>query len=123
MDPHVVREKFNTGEKEYEMTTVGLVHMATSRDKIDFNPVTDEIKKMIKSSELKLEGGWHWMKVVYGQNNNKPIVSSVTFDNGGHDKLTKQIRKSEWPEAEGFYMGKQFFMFRPVVKKQAESNK
>jgi hypothetical protein len=119
-DPHVVREEVEIGGKNYEYTTVGLFHMSNSKDPIDFNPVTDEIKKTIAQSNLKLEGGIHWMKIVYGQNENKPIITSVTFDNRQHTPMTEKIKALQWPESDGFYMGKQFLMFRPKTNTEKD---
>ena len=113
-DPHVVRKEFKIDKKTYELITVGLYHMSNSKEPINFDAVTGEIEKLVTESKLDFKGGLHWMKIVYGQNANKPIITSVTFDNRGHEKMTKKVKELNWPACDGFYMGKQFMMFRAV---------
>ena len=119
-DPHVVRKEFKLDGETYELITVGLYHMSNSDDPIDFDPVADEIEKAVTASKLKLKGGVHWMKIVYGQNANKPIVVSVTYDNQVHNSMTKKVKGLNWPKSDGFYMAKQFMMFRAVDKEKAK---
>ena len=119
-DPHVVRKEFKVGKKDYELITVGLYHMSNSKEPINFDAVAGEIEKLVTQSKLDFKGGLHWMKIVYGQNANKPIITSVTFDNRAHETMTKKVKELNWPESDGFYMGKQFMMFRAVDKEKAK---
>jgi hypothetical protein len=113
-DSHVQRQAIEINGQNFTMTTVGLFHLSTSETEINFDPVREQIQKAIRNSNLKLGKQLHWMKVVYGQNQNKPIVTSVTYDNLEADELTNSVKDLDWPKSEGFYMAKQFFMFEPI---------
>ena len=116
-DDHVGRKDIVLGGTEFQLVTTGLTTATNLEDELDFRRVRDQITMVIESAGLKPSNQLHWMKIVYGHANGEMITPSVTFDNAGHQGMTRAIEKLEWPEvAEGFYLAKQFIMFAPKDK-------
>ena len=120
-DEHVRREIVKIDDRKFAMTSVGLYHLSSSKTKINFEPIALQIKTAIEKSALKLGKQLHWMKIVYGQNENKPIISSVTYDNLAADKFSQQVKTLDWPKSDGFYLAKMFLMLEPFDAKKHES--
>jgi hypothetical protein len=59
-----------------------------------------------------LDDQMHWVKVVYGQNKGKLIVSEATFDNFLDKRMTAAVNKGPWPKKDDFYMLKLFVLVK-----------
>ena len=67
-----------------------------------------EVRRLISSAVVP--SGTHWIKMVFGQRDGKPVVASVTMDNADHDALKEEVPKLTWPKKQGFFMAKIFFI-------------
>jgi hypothetical protein len=79
-------------------------------DKVDLNALRPEILSILQNLPLSPEP--HWIKLVFMQQDSKPVTVAVTLDNEDSPELTRAIQGLNWPLVEGFYMVKQFLLVR-----------
>jgi hypothetical protein len=110
-DPHLKSTTVAINGVSRHLITGDIFMRGTASDKkIDLGPMRAEIQGALKSLPLTPEP--HWLKIVYSQNNGKPMTVAVTLDNTDHPGLTDAVRRLNWPHTDGFYMAKQFIVIK-----------
>ena len=120
---HVVYKAFLNDQDEHmdseELTISGQPRAAVMGDiymrgnasaQIDLNPMRPQLKAALEGLQLTSEP--HWIKIVYSQNESKPMTVAVTLDNSEDQGLTKAITELDWPRSNDFYMAKQFVVIK-----------
>jgi hypothetical protein len=87
-----------------------LMRGTQSERNIDLDAIRAEIQGALKTAPLTPEP--HWVKVVYSQNDGKPMTVAVTVDNAERPEMTDAVRRLDWPRQGGFYMAKQFLVIK-----------
>jgi hypothetical protein len=77
---------------------------------IDLNALRAEIRGALQN--VRLTPGPHWLKIVYSQNDGKPMTVAVTLDNADHPELTNAVKRLPWPRLDGVYIAKQFSVIK-----------
>lgn len=110
-DPHQSVEKLNllTGPREVVLGNM-LVLGNAKLSQEEMAASAAEVRRLISSAEVP--AGTHWIKMVFGQQDGKPSVASVTMDNADHEALTEALSKLAWPKKEGFFMSKVFIIVK-----------
>src|SRR5207244_1836462 len=83
---------------------------SASDKKIDLNAMRERIQGALK--DVPLAPGPHWIKIVYSQDDGKPMTVAATLDNTDHPKMTDAVKRLKWPARDGFYMAKQFIVIK-----------
>lgn len=111
LDPHMTSKKVEMSGGERELILGDIVGRGLAADApIDLNPMRAAIEEAVK--KLPLSAKPHWIKIVYSQNENKPLTVAATLDNTDHARLTDAITKLPWPRSDRFYMAKQFIVIK-----------
>jgi hypothetical protein len=108
-DEHQPVEKVQIGGIERELL-LGEFYARGGEDTPDLMPVSAQVRQLAIDSSLP--AGTHWIKIVYGQNEEKPIMVSATLDNGESAELTDKLGKLDWPKHKSFYLVKQFILIK-----------
>jgi hypothetical protein len=110
-DPHMTTTSvpFNGGNRDVIAGDI-LMRGAKSLETTNIDNVRVEILAALASTPLA--PGSHWTKIVYSQDEGKPMTVAVTLDNEDHPALTSQVTNLNWPKVEGFYMAKQFIVIK-----------
>lgn len=106
-DPHVTAKPLEINGHQRDVIFGDILSRgAVDDDQLDLNTMRTAISGAVAKTTLSSDA--HWLKIVYGQIDNKP----VTVDNEEHASLTAAIRELNWPSRSGFYMAKQFIVIK-----------
>lgn len=110
-DPHTIVKKVEINGQNRDVI-MGDLYLRGSADSenIDLSAMRPRLQDALSDSRLTPEA--HWIKIVYGQMEGKPITVSATLDNEEHQALTDLVTQLPWPRSEGFYMVKQFIVIK-----------
>ena len=110
-DPHMRAIPLEINGKKRDVIAGDILMRGTaSTTEIDLHAVRNEIQGLLKNVALSPE--LHWIKIVYGQNDNVPVIAAATLDNADHPGITDGLRRLNWPRRDGFYMAKQFIIIK-----------
>jgi hypothetical protein len=110
-DPHTTMTKVAVGGVDRDVIAGDIFMRGTaSGTDVDLNAMRSEIQGVLK--DVPLAPGPHWIKVVYSQNDGKPMTVAVTLDNADHLGMTRAVERLKWPRRDGFYMAKQFIVVK-----------
>jgi hypothetical protein len=110
-DPHLQPETHDVKGKPRQFYIGGWgIRAQSPLDQAVLDKLTKHVVNCI--TELDLDEKTHWVKVVYGQNKGKMIVSETTLDNVVDARLDAAIDKAPWPTKEDFYMLKLFILIK-----------
>ena len=110
-DPHMTSKAMtiNGANREVILGDI-LMRGGDSEKDLDLNPMRASIQGVL--SDEPLTPVPHWIKVVYSQNEGKPMTVAVTLDNADHPGMTDAVTRLNWPRRNGFYMAKQFIVVK-----------
>lgn len=109
-DTHLDSEQLTINGQPRE-TILGDIYMrGNASSPIDLNPMRPKLKAALAGLQLTNEP--HWIKIVYSQNESKPMTVAVTLDNNEDQALTRTITELDWPRSKDFYMAKQFLVIK-----------
>jgi hypothetical protein len=110
-DSHISMTTIPVGGKDREVVAGDILMRGTITDQ---NFDSGELRKQVLGvlKDIPLGPGPHWTKIVYSQNEGKPMTVAVTMDNGEHADFQNRIMQLKWPNQQGFYMAKQFIVIK-----------
>ena len=108
-DPHQSVETLNLSNGPRDAVVGGLMILGDANlSQEEMKATATEVQRLISSAVVP--PGTHWIKMVFGQRNGKPVVAAVTMDNADHDALKQEVPKLAWPKKQGFFMAKIFIV-------------
>ena len=109
-DPHQEIKPMHVGGVQRQVAFGDLYLRGSPGENIDLGKLRPAIEDAI--AELELDEQPHWIKIVYGQAEGKPITIAATLDNDDEPALTDTITTLDWPQTASFYMAKQFIVIK-----------
>lgn len=121
---HVIYKSFLNPEDPHQMietvaidgadraVVAGTLYMRTNKelDATQMKTITEGIKEALRRQHF--DGRPHWVKIVYGQNEGKPMTLAATCDNRDDAALHAAAQRIAWPVRDEFYMAKQFIVIK-----------
>jgi hypothetical protein len=107
----VTIEHWNIGGKDHQIIVAPLGMRGTSP-----NPskspqgLFKQIEEKLLSKQL--DPGIHWLRVYYGQFNNRGIELEVLLDNETWDEMQKELATIDWPKGKEFFSLRVFMVIR-----------
>lgn len=122
---HVIYKSFmNAADPHQEIETVAIdgADRAMARGNLyvranqklgdeQMKSINEHIKELLLHQHF--DGRPHWLKIVYGQNQSRPLTLAVTLDNrDDNPALNAAVKQIPWPVRDDFYMAKQFIVIK-----------
>ncbi|MCA9170782.1 MAG: hypothetical protein KDB23_24055 [Planctomycetales bacterium] len=118
-DPHMTHDRVQISGADCMVTSGGMFALG-GEGLPEFSEVSQQILDAV--CRLDLTEGTHWMKVVYGRHQDEVLAAAATLDNEDLDAMSSQLSSFNWPETDGFYLAKQFFVIRPAPEINADAS-
>lgn len=82
----------------------------TTDSAVDLEDMPEQVEQLIAA--MPLDSRTHWIKIVYSQYHNKPVLISLSLDNNEMNEMASAVQNLKWPAADEFYMAKQFIVIK-----------
>ncbi len=110
-DPHQREKTVTMNGQKRELFAGDMIQLGGGTNgSIDLDDMSAQCQDMVAA--LPLGPGTHWIKLVYSQDHNKPMIVAASLDNKDNAAATDALTKLKWPAREDFYMAKQFYVIK-----------
>lgn len=110
-DPHQRVKSVLINGKNRELFAGDMIQLGGGEGgSIDLDSMSAQLQDLVAA--LPLGPGPHWIKLIYSQHHNKPLIVSASLDNKDSTEATDALSKLKWPPRDDFYMVKQFIVVK-----------
>jgi hypothetical protein len=111
-DEHQRVKSVVIGGKPREMFAGNMIQFGvkSTGGAVDLDAMSGQVQEIATAQPLS--AGPHWIKIVYSQDQSKPMIVAATLDNKDAPGMTSAVENLKWPARDDFYMVKQFIIIK-----------
>ncbi len=109
---HQEIERWTLQGVEYDAFLGPMTLQAAGGSQPPFTPIAPRVKELVQAR--KDARAPHWCRVFYAQNDRKAQIHEALWDNEPWGEMSKALEGITWPQLDGYYSARHFFVIAPV---------